>query len=293
MPVVVVGASGTLGRLAVAAFVGVSPEVRAVVRRREAAGPLRALGAKVAVVAPGDLETLEAVMRDAHTLCHLAGGLDLPDAGAYERANLRTVEAALAAAERARIRRFLLLSSAGADPSAPHPYLRAKGLAEEAVRASSLEHVVVRSTLVCAPGSAWLRTVRAGAGRWPALVVGSGRQVLAPVAAEDVVRVLVAADDRARVASGTWGLEGPERLTADELARRLGGGGKPRVHLGPRLARAVLRVGGRRPGRHLLELLATDSVADAPDASAEFGVERTPLERALRASLGPGPAPWT
>ena len=54
MPVVVVGASGLIGRRAVVALAERSPEVRAYVRRREAADALRALGAKVAV---GTLDT--------------------------------------------------------------------------------------------------------------------------------------------------------------------------------------------------------------------------------------------
>jgi uncharacterized protein YbjT (DUF2867 family) len=290
---VVTGASGAVGRRAVAAFLASAPQVRAVVRRREAAEALRALGAKVAVTPLEDVEVLEAVMRDAHTVCHLAGRVDLPDREAYDRANVRPVLAVLRAARRAGVRRFLLLSVAGASPEARNPYLRSMGLAEEAVRDCPPEHVVVRSTFISAPGIRWLEVMRAGACRRPAVVVGSGRQSFAPVAVGDVVRVLVAADDRERVTSGTWGLEGPDRVTADELATLLAGGSRPRVHLPPWAARVALRGPGIRPGPALLDLLARGSVADAPDASAEFGVTRTPLAVALAACAGrlEGPGP--
>src|SRR5436309_7893145 len=114
MPVVVTGASGRVGRAAVRAFIRTSPEVRAFVRRRDSADGLRSLGAKVAVGEVGDVDTLAVVMRGAHTVCHLVGGLHLPDEDTYRRANLESVETALLAAERAKVARFLTLSYPGA-----------------------------------------------------------------------------------------------------------------------------------------------------------------------------------
>src|SRR5919108_3171486 len=223
MPVVVAGASGLVGRAAVRSFSERSPEVRAYVRRREAADALRDLGAKVAVGTIDDVDTLALVMKGAHTVCHLVGGLDLPDERAYERTNLESVRTALEAARRARIERFLFLSYPGASATTANAYLRCKGLAEEAVAASGMDHVILRCTHVYGPGSRWLNQTTRLARGWPSMVLGSGRQRLAPVFVEDVAAVLAAADDRDRTTSGTWGLEGPDRLTADELADLLAG----------------------------------------------------------------------
>src|SRR5205807_9770451 len=154
MPVVVTGASGLIGRAAVRAFAARAPEVRAYVRRAEVADELRRLGAKVAVGSIDDVDTLTVVMRGAHTVCHLVGGLDLPDDDAYERSNLGSVRRVLEAATRAKVPRFLLVSYPGADPSSPNPYLRFKGMAEQAVASEDVEHVVVRCTHVYGPGSA-------------------------------------------------------------------------------------------------------------------------------------------
>src|SRR2546423_12354710 len=176
MPVGVRGASGLVGRAAIRAFGERWPEVRAYVRRRDAAGALRSLGAKVAVGEIDDVDTLAVVMRGAHTVCHLVGGLDLPDEAAYERANLGSVHAALEASERARVTRFLFSSYPGASSHSPNPYLRFKGMAEEEVAASGLEHVILRCTHVYGPRSPWLEQSSTMARRWPAAVLGSGRQ---------------------------------------------------------------------------------------------------------------------
>lgn len=294
MTVVVTGASGLVGPAAVAAFASGFPHVRAYVRRKEAAEPLRALGAKVAVGDIDDVETLRLVMRGAHTVCHLAGGLNFPDKAAYEAANLGSVRTALEVAHEAGVKRFLLLSYPGASPDATNPFLRYKGMAEHEVAISGLEHAIVRSTHVYGVGGDWFASVVDGTMKEPALVIGSGSQVLAPVFVDDVAAVLAAADHRGEALWGTWALEGPERVTADEFADLLAEERREKRHLPPERAADLSRLLGRPISAVALEVISGDSVADAPDAAAEFGVKLTPLrdgldrtmERALDAASG-------
>jgi NADH dehydrogenase len=294
MPVVVTGASGMIGRRAVVALGRVSPEVRAYVRRKDAAASLRELGAKVAVGWMGDVENLAVVMAGAHTVCHLVGGMGLPADEALRETNLTSTEIALRAARQAGVQRFLFLSYPGARVDSSNAYLRYKGKSEQAIAGSGLEYVVVRSTHAYAPDGEWLRTLVSLSRRRPPLVVGSGRQTVAPVTAEDVADVLAAADDRETLRSGVWGLQGPDLVTADELADLLGAAGRRKLHLPPGVARLSARVTGRAVGRSTMELMAADSLADAPDAASEFGVTLTPLREGLAAALGaeapPGPA---
>jgi NADH dehydrogenase len=283
VPVVVTGASGAVGRTLLPLLIGRGSEVRAVIRAPAAAEELRGMGAKVAVIRFGDADTLEAVMEGAHTVVHLAGGLAVPD-DAYEEANLETTRSVLEAATERKVPRFLFLSYPGASPDAPNPYLRAKGMAEEEIRASGLQHVILRSTHVYGPRCRWLEEMLDVARRPVAVVVGSGKQRLAPTFVDDVARVLAAADDRAVEVAGTFGLQGPDELSADELVDLLAGRAKRKVHLGPDAARMAARLAGRRLSPALVEVLAADSTADAPDAAAEFGVPLTPLVEGLAAS---------
>jgi uncharacterized protein YbjT (DUF2867 family) len=285
MPVVVTGASGFIGRHAIPAFLRVSPEVRAYVRAKSAAPALRDLGAKVAVGDITDVERLEVVMAGAHTVCHLVGGLNMAEEGPYESEIVGNLRPVVEAARRAGVRRVLYLSYPGASPQASNPYLRAKGLAERAIQGSGLDHVVIRSTHVYGRGGEWLELLRRQAVGRSSIVVGTGRQVLAPVFVEDVASILASADDRERVASGVWGLQGPDRLTADQLADLLAGRSRRKVHVSSRAAAVLGRFSGRRYGPAILEVLANDSLADAPDAAAEFDVELTRLEEGLRRTL--------
>jgi uncharacterized protein YbjT (DUF2867 family) len=281
VPVVVTGADGGIGRVVVP-MLAARGEVRAVVRRNEGAEELRSAGAKVAACDLADTATLVTVLDGAHTVVHLAGGLDLPNEEAYEAANFATVQDTLAASVDAGVRRFVLLSYPGASPAATNPYLRAKGRAEAAVSDAGLERVVLRCTHVYGPGQRWLRETRAAATRsLVALVFGSGAQRVAPVFVDDVGRAIVAADDRAASVEGTLGLQGPDEVTADELADVLAGRRRRKLHLSPGAAHRASRLLGRPVSMTALEILAADSVTDAPDAAAEFSLSRT----ALRAGL--------
>jgi uncharacterized protein YbjT (DUF2867 family) len=285
MPVVVTGANGLVGRAAVRGFGTRSPEVRAVVRNPAAADGLRTLGAKVAVTPLSDVETLALVMRGAHTVCHLAGGLVADDEEDYLAKNLRTTEAVVAAAEVAGIQRFLFLSFPGAAPDSPNAYLRAKGQAEEAVTDCSPDHVIVRASHVYGPGGEWLLAMVERARATPAVVLGSGSQRFAPVFVDDVAAVLAAADDRAGVEPGTRGLNGPDVISADDLTDLLAGKRRHKLHASPSLAQRMTRVQRRPLPLAALEVLAADALADPPDAAAEFGVALTPLRDGLARSL--------
>jgi uncharacterized protein YbjT (DUF2867 family) len=230
------------------------------VRRPADADRLRELGAKVAIGDAANPEFLQAVLRDAHTLCHVVDGLFV-DEEKYFPVIAGGTQATVQAASEAGLARVLLLSYPGADAGSPNAYLRAKGIAEQAVRDSGLQHVIMRSTLVVGSDVRWLRAL------------GRGGHRLAPAFVDDVAAVFAAADDRAQPVSGTFGLQGLDRVTADELVRLLGREGRrTALRRGPRISRTAA------------EILASDSLADAPDAAAEFGVKLTPLREALVAS---------
>jgi uncharacterized protein YbjT (DUF2867 family) len=285
MTVMVTGASGVVGTAVVRALLA-RDEVRATVRRPGAAEPLRAIGAKVSV---RDLETpddLVEILRGVHTLVHLIGGPNQPDADELFRANHRSVLTALEAAKEEGTKRFVLVSVPGADPDAEHPFARAKGLAEEAVRVSGLEHAIVRAAHVYGLGGLWFTAAVEGALAEPPFVCGSGLQSMAPVFAEDLAAVVAAIDDDGSPLAGTWGLEGPDAITADGFASLLRGDEATPTHADGHAAAEVLT--------GLLEVridavaaswFGRPSRADAADAAAAFGVRRTPLVDGLKITL--------
>jgi uncharacterized protein YbjT (DUF2867 family) len=281
----VTGASGVIGRATVKALLA-RDEVRATVRRASDAVFLRELGAKVAVRTLEDPDDLAEILPRCHTLVHLVGGFDQPDPDELFRANHGSVLTAIEAAKRAKTRRFILLSVPGASPETTHPFLRAKGMAEQAVLRSGLEHAIVRSTHVYGLGGLWFTVTVEGALTEPPFVIGRGDQELAPVFVEDVASVIAAIDDSADELADTWGLEGPDVITADAVARLLRGDDRIPVHAdGQAAAEALTRLLDVPVDAVAASFLAMPSRADAPDAASAFGVTRTSLLDGLRATL--------
>ena len=289
MSVTVVGASGLIGRAAVAELAQRDPEVRALVRRRDAADALRHLGAKVAVGSADDEAALEAALAGAFTVVHLVGGVNEPDPEAYARSSLESVELMVAVATSAGVRRLVLLSHPSASSASNNPYLRAKGRAEEVIRASGIEHAIIRPSPAYGLGGTWFTAFVEAAAQEPAEVVGSGRQVLAPVLADDVGRVLAAVDDRAEPVEGTWGFDGPDIVTADELALLVRGGSSPIRHLDiPEAAGRLSELLGRAVSATACEVFSmggTAVVGDVPDAAVAFGIAPAALELGLRGTM--------
>ncbi len=144
MKVLVAGASGKTGRLVVEKLLAQQQEVRALVRREEAALELKALGAETVVAdLTGDV---------AHTLtgCEavvFAAGAGMsgdPEAVDY-RGAVKLIEAAAAQG----VSRFVMVSSLGTGyaermPEMLKPYLGAKRKAEKVLEESSLDYTTVK-----------------------------------------------------------------------------------------------------------------------------------------------------
>jgi NADH dehydrogenase len=205
--VLVTGASGLVGEATVRAFLG-RDEVRATVRRPETAEPLRALGAKVSVRAADRVEVLAEVLGGVHTVVHLIGGPNEPDADAVSAANHGTTLAALEAARLTGVRRFLFVSVPDADPRSADPFLRAKGLAEQAIAASGLEHAIVRAAPVYGLGGLWFAALVEGALAEPPFVVGDPDREVAPLFVDDLAEALALLDDLEGPLEGTYALPG-------------------------------------------------------------------------------------
>jgi NADH dehydrogenase len=285
MTVLVTGASGVVGRAAVRALLA-RDEVRATVRRADAADQLRAVGTKVSVRSGEQADELAEILPRCHTLIHLTGGVVQPDPEALAWANHGSVLVALRAAREAGTKRVVFLSVPGADPEHPHPFLRAKGLAEEAVAAAGVEYAIVRSAHVFGLGGSWFTALVEGASASPPFVCGPGTQEVAPVYADDVGAMIAAIDDHAAPVAGTWGLEGPTVLSVDELVAVLRDDDERPAHADGQAAAATLSsMLGAPVDAVAASFFAMPSRADAPDAAAAFEVHRTPLLEGLRATL--------
>ncbi|MGZ4204677.1 MAG: SDR family oxidoreductase [Actinomycetota bacterium] len=257
MPVLVTGATGSVGRALVQRLLDEGAQVRAYVRRDDTA--LRAAGAHVAIGAADDVPRLESALTRAHTIVHLVGGVWPVRGTTYDLFNRDSTEAAVIAAHAASVRRFVFLSFPGADPASPNEFLASKGRAEQHIMSSSFEPVIFR----CAPiwESLGPLFARLGRGRG-AGVPGRGDQRLNPIALGDVVSAIVAADSREAEVRGVWELGGSDVITMEEAATRALPGAR--------------HVRARGAPKALIDVYGRDVVADPARAIEQFGLALRP-----------------
>ena len=98
----------------------------------------------------------------------------------------------LAAAREAGVRRIVHISVVGADHDAPTPYVRAKAVVEDMVRASGLEWSIVRPTLTYGAGDILVNNMAWALRRLPLYgMPGSGAYTIQPVHVDDVARICI------------------------------------------------------------------------------------------------------
>jgi uncharacterized protein YbjT (DUF2867 family) len=151
MDVVIAGAHGKVARRLIRLLVARGDRVRGIIRRPDHAADLLADGAEPITV---DLETVgelgvDPVVAGADAIVFAAGAG--PGSGAERKwtVDYGAAKKLIDAAKRSDVRRYVMISSMGAD----HPpdddevfsvYLRAKAKADEELRASGLDDTIVR-----------------------------------------------------------------------------------------------------------------------------------------------------
>jgi NADH dehydrogenase len=220
------GATGLVGSALLPRLLGDGTPVRCLVR-----DPRRLGAQRVRVqIALGDLTdppSFRNALRGVQTVVHLAASIRDQPRGSIEEldgiATWRMVEAA----ERQGVERFVFFSALGASTHHRARLLRAKALAEQAVRDANLRSIVFAPSIVYAPGDPWLTLLERMALLPVMPVSGSGRARFQPIWADDVAACVVAAlrADRADQATrGTherYELAGPETLSHTEIVRTL------------------------------------------------------------------------
>ncbi|MEO8455677.1 MAG: NAD(P)-dependent oxidoreductase [Sphingomicrobium sp.] len=99
-----------------------------------------------------DRDALERLVTGADAIIHVAGVISAPDAAGFEHGNVAGTLAMLAAATAGGIQRFVHVSSLAAREPKLSLYGASKAKAEDLVRSSGIEWIIVRPPAVYGPG---------------------------------------------------------------------------------------------------------------------------------------------
>ncbi len=215
------GATGLVGSPLLGRLLAEGTEVRCLVR-----DPRRLGAQRVRVqIALGDLTdppSFRNALRGVQTVVHLAASIRDQPGGSIEELNGVATWRMVEAAERQGVERFVFFSALGASTHHRARLLRAKALAEQAVRDSDVCSIVFAPSIVYAPGDPWLTLLERMALLPVMPVSGRGRAAFQPIWAQDVAACVLAALRSESAAPHTrYELAGPETLSHSDIVRTL------------------------------------------------------------------------
>jgi NADH dehydrogenase len=228
--IVVVGGTGFIGRNIARALLDDDHNVMVLGRNPGAVSGIPLLsGANAArgdVTDPSSLTgTLEGADAVVMAVTFPNYPMELPRKGlTFERYEAEGSRHLLDEAKRAGVRRFLFVSGAGADSKSDKSWYRAKGLAEEAIRASGIDYVIIRPSWIYGPGDKSVNRMVSMVKLSPIVPrLGVKPQRIQPLYVGDFAEAVRRAFGRDDAWNKTFEIGGPEVLTMKEVVDTIAG----------------------------------------------------------------------
>jgi NADH dehydrogenase len=291
--ILVTGGAGFVGGHVVHALRADDKPVRALVRDRRRAAKLESWAVELAEGDMTDLASLRSALAGVDTVVHLAA-IRQGRPEQFKRVMVDGTRNLLAEAAERGVRRFVHMSALGTSEETKDlvPYYGAKWQMEQDVKASGIPYVIFRPSFIFGPDGGILPTFAKLARLTPLTpIIGSGRQRIQPIWADDVGAYLTQAVDSEAAVNRLFELGGPDAVTWNEFWERLKrarGMRRPSVHVPVALMRINALVTERLPGnipltRDLLKMLeAGDNVVTDTSAVEVFRIPLVPLDEQLR-----------
>lgn len=242
-----------------------------------------------------DSGSLDAAFQGAFAIIHLAGILiETPDSS-YEQANVASTRAIVEAAKRSGVQKIVLVSATGADETSRNRYYRTKGEAEALVRASGLDHTILRAPLLLGRGTAGGAALGRHVSQSRAKLIGGGRNYHQPLFVDDLARAAVASTNQSVANNLVLDLVGPvslpERELVERAARLLGRnvriGSIPKYWFSLGLA-IRQRIGKPGFSTDALDVITADTRLNPLPAASALGIELTGIDEMIKNSVGQG-----
>jgi uncharacterized protein YbjT (DUF2867 family) len=214
--VLVVGATGQLGRVITRKLVASGAQVRALARNRQALEQLAA-GAEIAAVDLRDVPALTEACRGIEQIVATANNNMGKGATSPTRIDLSGYQNLCAAARNTGVRRLTYVSYKGVAQDAPVDIFRVKWYIEDAIRRSGVPYVMLRPTAFM---DTWVNELLAKdiRERGRAMIFGDGTTVANYIAVDDVAEFAVKLVGRPEILNEAVDAGGPSNVTQNHLA---------------------------------------------------------------------------
>ena len=242
--ILVVGATGTLGRKVTRTLLASGEQVRAMTRVIADADKLKALGAQPVRADLRDIDSMEFALRGANVVVAAAHSILGRGDNSSEIVDDLGHRTLIDMAKGAGVEHFIYTSVIGANVDHPVDFWRRKGRVENYLRESGLTYTIVRPTSFIEMHAYELIGKAVLTGK-RVVLLGKGKNPRNFVAAEDVAKVIIGAMRIPSLRGEAIDVGGPENLSANqvvEVFERVSGRKAKVTHVPMPVVRTMARV---------------------------------------------------
>lgn len=286
--VLLVGATGRLGGRIARELLSRGVPVRALCRPSSGYGALQRMGAEIAIGDLKDTASLDAACAGVDTVVTTANTARRTGDDTVDTVDAQGTRDLIDAARKAGVRHFVFMSALAANEHSPVPLMAAKGRNEAYLRASGMAWTILAPNLFMESWATQIVAQPAQAGD-PVIIIGEGRTRHTFIAEHDVAAFVVAAVNNPATENRRLVIGGPQALSwRDVIATYEKALGRPIeaqfVAPGQVVGKLAMAV------QPLLAAMDTfESDFDTSTLAKELGVQQTPLEAWVRASIANAP----
>ena len=222
MKIAITGGTGFIGRHLARDLVSGGHDVIVIARGQYTRNAQPIEGATFIALDANDTDKLTKAFEDCDAVVHCAGTSVEDTKQTFYRLHVEGTRSAVTASERARVKKFVLVSYLSVRPNVKSEYHTTKWQGEEIVRSSKLNFTILKAGLVYGQGDHLLNNLSNLFRKLPVFAaVGLREKTVRLVAVEDLVEVIRASLDENRFARQTVAVLGPEEFPFSQAARRI------------------------------------------------------------------------
>jgi NADH dehydrogenase len=222
MKIAITGGTGFIGRHLARDLVSRGHAVIVIARGQYTRNAQPIEGATFVALDANDTDKLTNAFEGCDAVVHCAGTSVEDAKQTFYRLHVEGTRSAVTAAERARVKKFVLVSYLSVRPNVKSEYHTTKWEGEEIVRSSKLNFTILKAGLVYGQGDHLLNNLSNLFRKMPIFAaVGLHEKTVRLVAVEDLVEVIRASLDENRFARQTVAVLGPEEFPFSQAARRI------------------------------------------------------------------------
>lgn len=196
---------------------------RAVIRKLRAKGLEAVALSRRTGTGVEDVEALASAFAGCDGVVHCAGINRELRGQSYAAVHVEGTRHVIEAAQRAGVRKLVMMSFLRARPNCGSKYHESKWAAEELVRASGLDYSVIKAGVVFGKGDHMLDHLTRGLMTIPFFgLLGRRAQPMRPIAVDDLARVLCAALEDPRLVRKTVPVTGAREITLQAAVETVG-----------------------------------------------------------------------